>query len=162
MREHRVSLQSAHCSPRKSLSQKKTRSSRKNQKKFVRVSSRKRSSRKTSPRPHHFVKGSLASWKFRKKKSSCFRRSPLKEPVSWKFRKKKSAYARSSPLKESTAWKRRKKKGCSSKRLFFVFIWDPGISTLLKTHESSCFPAGSVRTHGLYGFNGTTSTYYIH
>ncbi len=49
------------------------------------------------------------SWKYRKKKPTHYRRSPLNEIASWKRQKKKSVLNRRSALREKASWKRRKK-----------------------------------------------------
>ncbi len=107
-----------------------------------------------------------SSWKHRKKKSVCSKRSALNEKASWKFQKKKLVLTRRSSLNEITLWKRRKKKRSlykfvpgtkssplksdhawkrrmkwqrSGKWLFFVFDWNPGIASLLTRPAKSSF-----------------------
>ncbi len=119
--------------------------------------------KKPSLEPHHFVKSSLATWKFRKKKPAHSRRFLLKESVSWKRRKKKSNLKfvcdlkSSSPLKESIAWKRRRKKDHHSERfLFDVFDWDPGNVSPFKLREFqlSFWPGVCGRAASPKEFNG--------
>ncbi len=155
----------------KSSSQKRT-STYKNQKTSVRISSRKNtirdSSRKNSSKKpiselHLFTKDSSCTWKSRKKKSVHSKGSDLMENESWKCRKKKRSllaslefmHVRKGPsLRRNLAWKRKKKSRRTKKFLYYNYDWSPDIDSLLKTGESSCFPAGSVRTHGLQEFNG--------
>ncbi len=84
------------------------------------------------------------SWKYRKKKSTLNQRSSLKEDISWKRRKKKTSpklvpEPKSSSLKKSVTWKWKKKDCCSQEFLFDIYDWKPGITSLIKTHESSFF-----------------------